>query len=323
MLTSFSPLDGDIWRMPAFPQGIGLVASIALASVYLVSKAVPSRRLTNNNGDPIPNGPWGLPVVGSCLSLTRYPEITLDYWAKKFGPIYSMWLGNQLVVVISDPHIVKDLMVSHGAIFSSRREGFLKCQTAFAGRGITATPYNNQWRKHRRMAMHWLNARAVDEYTHVLDFEATAMVQELYKYGGAGKTPINPQPHAGRCSLNNMLTFVFGIRTPTIEDPLVGTALRLSREFMRVSGAVSNLTDFIPLLQHIPNHMISRAKKLNEDLVETYGGLIKDIESKLKRGEPVPDCLTKTMLAAREEEELDDTDMAILASAFIIGGMES
>ncbi|KAG6806229.1 hypothetical protein H0H93_003330, partial [Arthromyces matolae] len=141
-----------------------------------------------------------------------------------------MWLGNQLVVVISDPHIVKDLMITNGAIFSSRRDAFLKCKTVFKGRAVTASPYNNTWRKHRRIAMHWLNPRAVDEFTHALDFEATVMVQEMYKYGGAGKTPINPEPHAGRCSLNNMLTLVFGIRTATIEDPLVATALRLSRD---------------------------------------------------------------------------------------------
>ncbi|KAG6805102.1 hypothetical protein H0H93_005616, partial [Arthromyces matolae] len=51
-------------------------------------------------------------------------------------------------------------------------------------------------RKHRRIATQWLSSRAVDEYTHVLDYEATVLVQELYKYGDAGKTQINPQPHA-------------------------------------------------------------------------------------------------------------------------------
>jgi hypothetical protein len=40
------------------------------------------------------------------------------------------------------------------------------------------------------------------------------------------------QPHAGRASLNNMLSIVFGFRTDSIYHPLVGQALRLSREFM-------------------------------------------------------------------------------------------
>ncbi|KAG6843943.1 hypothetical protein H0H93_016786, partial [Arthromyces matolae] len=69
--------------------------------------------------------------------------------------------------------------------------------------------------------------------------------------------------------------------------------------------------------------MISHGKKLHSDLMETYGGLIKDMEAKLKRGESVPECLVKTMLTTQEEEELDLTDMAMLASAFMIGGMDS
>ncbi len=71
--------------------------------------------------------------------------MTLDYWAKRFGDLYSVWLGNQLFVIVSDPEIAKDLMVTNGAVFSSRKEMFIKSQTVFAGRGITATPYNDRW----------------------------------------------------------------------------------------------------------------------------------------------------------------------------------
>ena len=71
--------------------------------------------------------------------------MTLDHWSKMFGLLYSLWLGNQLFVIVSDPQIAKDLMVTNGAIFSSRKEMFIKSKTIFAGRGITATPYNSQW----------------------------------------------------------------------------------------------------------------------------------------------------------------------------------
>ena len=86
---------------------------------------------------------------------------------------------------------------------------------------------------------------------------------------------------------------------------------------------MANLVDFLPLLQHIPTAMQKRGKALNTGLVETYGGIIKDIEQKLEDGIPVEDCLAKTMLQNREQDELDDLDMAILASAFMIGGVET
>ena len=83
--------------------------------------------------------------VGSFPFLSHYPELTLDRWAKRFGPLYSMWLGNQLFVVVSDPLVVKDLFISNGSVFSSRKEMFIKSKTIFAGRGITVMPYDARW----------------------------------------------------------------------------------------------------------------------------------------------------------------------------------
>ena len=77
--------------------------------------------------------------------LTHYPELTLDKWARKYGSFYSVSLGNQLFAIVSDPNVAKDLMITQGAIFSNRKEMFMKSQIIFAGRGITATPYNDRW----------------------------------------------------------------------------------------------------------------------------------------------------------------------------------
>ena len=89
------------------------------------------------------------------------------------------------------------------------------------------------------------------------------------------------------------------------------------------SGPVSNLTEFIPLLQKLPNYMTSRAQTLHNDLVKTYGGMLFDIEARLKRGDDVPDCLAKRLILSKEEEKLDDLDMSILCAAFMIGGVET
>ncbi|RYC55799.1 hypothetical protein CHU98_g10416 [Xylaria longipes] len=178
-------------------------------------------------------------------------------------------------------------------------------------------------RKHRRIAAGWLHQKAVDGYTLVLDREATDMIQCLLRESQNGTKLVNPQPHAGRCSLNNMLAIVFGTRTISVSDPLVAKALRLSREFMNCTGPVSNLVDFSSLLQRLPTRMRKRGRKLHDDLVDTYGGMIFETERQIRLGRDVPECLAKTMLSIRDEEELDDLDMAILASAFMIGGVET
>ena len=79
----------------------------------------------------------------------------------------------------------------------------------------------------------------------------------------------------------------------------------------------------MPVLQHLPNSMKYRGQKLHQGLVNTYGTLIKEIESKLDCGLETKDCLAKTMLQTRHEQELNNLDMTILASAFLIGGVET
>lgn len=69
--------------------------------------------------------------------------------------------------------------------------------------------------------------------------------------------------------------------------------------------------------------MKTRAKELHASLVDIYGGMVLEIDERLKRGEHVLDCLVKTLLELREEEELDHLDMSILCSAFMIGGVET
>lgn len=86
---------------------------------------------------------------------------------------------------------------------------------------------------------------------------------------------------------------------------------------------MSNLVDFVPVLQYLPTQLRTRGRKLHQELADTYGGLINDIDQRLSRGEHVPECLSKTMVESRDEEQLDQLDMAITASAFMIGGVET
>jgi hypothetical protein len=66
-----------------------------------------------------------------------------------------------------------------------------------------------------------------------------------------------------------------------------------------------------------------RAKRLHKGIVETYGGMIKDIEHRMNAGEDIPDCLAKTLIKTDEREGLDHLDKTMICAAFMIGGIES
>ena len=47
------------------------------------------------------------------------------------------------------------------------------------------------------------------------------------------------------------------------------------------------------------------------------------IEERIKAGEEVSDCLAKTLVKTRDEEDLDQLDITTLCTAFMIGGIET
>lgn len=56
----------------------------------------------------LPAGPWPFPLVGDALKLDlQQPYLTFEVWAKQYGPLYSVMLGNTLAIVISDMELVK------------------------------------------------------------------------------------------------------------------------------------------------------------------------------------------------------------------------
>ena len=116
---------------------IGVVIAIA---IYFLSPILLRKWIYDKGGNTLPPGP---PIRYAFLC--KHPELWADYWAKKYGPLFSIWMGNQLFVVISDPHIAQNLLVTNGNVFSSRKRYFLKHQVILRGRGITASEYGDRW----------------------------------------------------------------------------------------------------------------------------------------------------------------------------------
>lgn len=251
------------------------------------------------------------------------PEVTLDRWAQKYGPLYSVWFGSQLHVVVSDPQIAKDLLETQYMIFSSRHESFVKYNTIFATRGISAAPFGESWCRCHRLVARYLTSDAVADYLPDLEFEAAELLKGLYIKGRGGTLPVDPRPHVVRVSLSNMLTVVFGLRTDSVDDPLVAHWLALARDFAEVAGPVASAVDFVPLLRKLPAAWtgVSRAQRLHEGLFTACGALVSDVERRRKAGENVPDSLVKQLLKAKEQRSLDGYEVVVLCFELVVSGV--
>ncbi|KAH8106701.1 cytochrome P450 [Cristinia sonorae] len=303
-----------------FPSTLNTTA-IVLALVASLCCLVPlffRKTVVDKDGNPTPPGP-----LLRYPFLRKFPELVLDGWAKQFGPLFSLWMGNQLYIVISDQHIARDIFVNNGAIFSSRKNYFIKNQSILRGRAITASQYNDKWRHHRRIAAQFLTPKAVTKYANEIDYEAHILMQTFYTSTAKGAGPVSPQHDTVRYALNVMLIMALGIRTDDSTHPFVDRTLELTLEFNDLTGPLSNVEDFITPLQWIPTTMQKRGRKLHDAFVEVYGGFLLEVKAKLNKGEDVPDCLAKTLILTQEQEGLDWEDMCMLIAVFVLGGVHS
>ncbi|KAG6831335.1 hypothetical protein H0H92_011250 [Tricholoma furcatifolium] len=283
-------------------------------AIYFLSPIVLRKLITGPNGTVLPPGP-----PNRYAFLRKYPERALHAWAQVYGPLFSVWMGNQLFVVVSDPKIARDLLVTNGSIFSSRKQYFMKNQTILRGRAITASEYGDTWRHHRRIATQVLTPKAMQGYTDIMDYEAHMFIRSLYDESKQGALPINPAHYTG----SNMLIIAFATRTDSSIDPLTEKALALAMEFMDLTGPWSNAIDFFEPLQWIPSRMRTRGRNLHAGFLDAYGGLIDRVKSRINAGEHVPDCLVKTLIETQEAEKLDWEDVCMLAAVFVLGGVHS
>ncbi|KAF8646169.1 hypothetical protein AX16_007364 [Volvariella volvacea WC 439] len=133
ILTAYSSLHNK--NLPCFARVILLVSTVVRNFFQaLVHCFFPP--LADGHGNPIPDGPIGLPIIGLWPFLFPCPQETIRFWAKKFGNLYSFYLGNQLFLIVSDSQIFRDLTEKEEEVGLSeshrelwrfyRRSGFLR-----------------------------------------------------------------------------------------------------------------------------------------------------------------------------------------------------
>ncbi|XP_062352778.1 cytochrome P450 2H1-like isoform X3 [Cinclus cinclus] len=157
-----------------------------------------------------PPGPTAFPLVGNLLQINPWnlPE-SLKELSEKYGPVFTVYLGPQKVVVLYGYDVVKEALIDQGDDFSGR--GTLPLiKKLFQGTGIV-TSNGETWKQLRRFALTTLRdfgmgKKGIEER---IQEEAHFLVERLKN---THERPLNPGNFLVHAVSNIICSIVFGDR---------------------------------------------------------------------------------------------------------------
>ncbi|KAI0392375.1 3-hydroxyphenylacetate 6 hydroxylase [Xylariaceae sp. FL0594] len=265
-------------------------------------------------------GPRGWPLFGSLLDVRNNAAIKYQEWAKMYGDVYQVQLGNTNVVVVNSAAAAKVLFQTSSQALSSRpvTYTFHKGAPSTASFIIGTSPYDESLKRKKKGAAVALNRPAIQSYVPYLDIETKAFLKDLCDFGQMGTVPIDPLPMIQRMSLSLVTTINWGARVPSIEDDLFKEIGVVEEELNRTRSTIGNPADHIPLLRLF---LFSHVSATSRSLRQRRDRYMDDFDKRVVRSSNKP-CVQASMITYKEDK-LTNAELRSISLSMTSGGFET
>ncbi|CAO3639618.1 unnamed protein product [Cunninghamella echinulata] len=292
------------------------IVSTTIAAYYLLKSNKDNAKATY---DEIPVPKSNLPYVGHLLSLGDLPGRTIAKWHEEYGPILKVKMGVQDYIMISDPELSHELFVTKGAITSDRPFSTYLNLYSYPGRGIAFTNADKKWKQARTAALEILAPRKVDEFAHLVDFEADNLIKQFIELTKQ-KGQLNPLEYIQSATLNVILQTTFGNRVSSIDDPLSKEILYIVNQHVHYASFSSDISSYLPILSFL-DIIFRKERNINHFLKTFYRPCIKKLAKYALENEK--DCFYTRLLGMKEQYGLDHEDVLVSVSDILIAGSDT
>lgn len=269
----------------------------------------------------LPPGPLGLPIVGYLPFMGKRPDKTITNLGKKYGSIFSMYLGSRLVVVLHGYDAIKEAFVKQADIFSGRPEpeAFSLSEDSISG---VATVDGTLWRDHRRFILTLLRDYGVGKISiepRIME-EINSFILELKTLNGKAA---NIKHTLATSVANNISIMTLGKRFE-YRDPTFLKIQSLMEEFVTSINSVS-ASNFFPWLKYIPGIQFFSSNSKLEKILNTahiyFRGLMNEHKQSFVNGQR--DHYVNAYFTEQESKVEKQTDIGNFNDVTLINNMRT
>ena len=303
--------------MPRFYLALAVLVAIPLA--IIVTDFTTWLRL--------PPGPIPLPFVGNRYSLPkRKPWLQFEAWSKTYGSIFTLWIGRQPTLVVSDPSITVDLLEKRSNKYSSRPRTVAMGELLWDHASMLTQPYGKEWSKRRRLLHQALTPSALKLYKPTQSAEAARLCGFLLD------EPERYEKHIERFTASIVFTIAYGHRIDSLDAHVIKERLHYMHYSASLNVPGAYAVETFPILKHVPDALApwKREIKLNgrmqaQSNIDLVNVVEKDIADAEAKGVEPPPSLTKLLLEtkAREGIALSERDFSFVPGSLFGAGADT
>lgn len=164
-----------------------IYTSISLCAIilFLYKIILPSKPKNKK----LPPSPPSIPILGH-LHLLKPPfHRTLESLSQRYGPIFSLRLGCQAVLVVSSPWAAEECFSQNDIIFANRPKFIVGKHLGYNHSLLLWSPYGDHWRNLRRVTtITMFSVRRINEANPTRKVEIHNIILELLQKSSEGGT---------------------------------------------------------------------------------------------------------------------------------------
>ncbi|KAK6151239.1 hypothetical protein DH2020_016171 [Rehmannia glutinosa] len=265
-----------------------------------------------------------LPLIGH-LHLIKFPvHRTFQKFSDKLGPIFSLRLGNRLMVVVSSPTIVEECFTKNDIVLAGRPRLIIGKYIGYNYTTIFDSPYGDYWRNLRRLYnVEFFSMARLDTFQSIRQDDIKLILKKIYKNSYENFARVELRSLFSEVIFNNIMRMVDGKRYVR-EDEDDDEAKRfwdLIKEVLTYGGA-ANMVGFFPMVRWIDYTGIEK------NLARLGGKMdsrLQHLIDKQRRNKSKTDTMIDHMLCLQESEPEYYTDVTIkgIILIMLIAGIDT